>query len=109
MNTLSSYPSTSDTPERLADRASGALHSVRERVVPAASRLASQAEDLAHRSADALLDRGYQVRDRALDIGDRSVRYVRDEPVKSVLIAAAAGAALIAVLALLGSRRHTRF
>ena len=105
MSALPSYSSTTDLPERLADRASGAMHSVRERVMPAASRLASQAEDLAHRSAEALMDRGTQLRDRALDIGDRSVRYARDEPVKTVLIAAAAGAALIAVLALLGSRR----
>jgi ElaB/YqjD/DUF883 family membrane-anchored ribosome-binding protein len=108
MSALPTYSSTTDTAERLADRASGAMHAVRDRVMPAASRLASQAEDLAHRSADALLDRGTQLRDRALDIGDRSVRYARDEPVKTVLIAAAAGAALIAVLALLGSRR-TRF
>ena len=107
MSALPSYSTTTDTPERLADRATDAMHAVRVRVVPTASRLASQAEDLAHRSADALLDRGYQLRDRAADFGDRSVRYVKDEPVKSVLIAAAAGAALIAVLALLGSRRRT--
>ena len=107
MSVLPSYSTTTDTPERLADRATDAMHAVAHRVVPTASRLASQAEDLAHRSADALLDRGYQLRDRAADFGDRSVRYVKDEPVKSVLIAAAAGAALIAVLALLGSRRRT--
>ena len=98
MSVLPSYSTTTDTPERLADRATDAMHAVRDRVVPTASRLASQAEDLAHRSADALLDRGYQLRDRAADFGDRSVRYVKDEPVKSVLIA---------VLALLGSRRRT--
>jgi ElaB/YqjD/DUF883 family membrane-anchored ribosome-binding protein len=103
MSAMPSYPSTTDTPERLADRATDAMHAVRDRT----GRLATQAEDLAHRSAEALLDRSYQLRDRAVDFGDRGVRYVRDEPVKSVLIAAAAGAALIAVLALLGSRRGT--
>jgi len=107
MSEVPSYPSTLDTPERLAERASNAMNAVRDRVVPTASRLASQAEDLAQRSADALLDRGYQLRNRAVDFGDRSVRYVKDEPIKSVLIAAAAGGALIAVLALLGSRRRT--
>jgi ElaB/YqjD/DUF883 family membrane-anchored ribosome-binding protein len=103
MSALPSYSSTTDTPERLADRAAGAMQGMRDRT----SRIASQAEDLAHRSAEALMDRGYQLRDRAVDFGDRGVRYVRDEPIKSVLIAAAAGAALIAVLALLGSRRRT--
>ena len=107
MSEVPSYPSTLETPERLAERASNAMNAVRDRVVPTASRLASQAEDLAQRSADALLDRGYQLRNRAVDFGDRSVRYVKDEPIKSVLIAAAVGGALIAVLALLGSRRRT--
>ena len=103
MSALPSYPSTTDTPERLADRATEAMYAMRDRT----SRLATQAEDLAQRGADALRERSYQLRDRAVDFGDRGVAYVRDEPIKSVLIAAAAGAALIAVLALLGSRRRT--
>jgi ElaB/YqjD/DUF883 family membrane-anchored ribosome-binding protein len=38
------------------------------------------------------------VKDKVAQAGDRSVGYIRDEPVKSVLIAAAAGAALAALI-----------
>jgi len=50
-------------------------------------------------------DSASQVRERATGIGDMTVRYVRDEPVKSVLIAAATGAALVALVSLINSRR----
>jgi ElaB/YqjD/DUF883 family membrane-anchored ribosome-binding protein len=46
-----------------------------------------------------------QMRARAFDAGDRTQRYVRDEPLKSMLLATAAGA-LIAGLAMLASRRR---
>jgi ElaB/YqjD/DUF883 family membrane-anchored ribosome-binding protein len=40
-------------------------------------------------------------RDQASRAGDRTVGYIRDEPVKSVLIAAAAGAGIAALFGLL--------
>jgi ElaB/YqjD/DUF883 family membrane-anchored ribosome-binding protein len=46
------------------------------------------------------------LRDEAHAVGDRTVGYVRDEPMKSVLVAALAGAALAAVLMALRHRRH---
>ncbi len=94
--------------DHLADSANQAVNGVRERVVPAAVRLANQAEDLAHRGVDAVRERTQQIRDRALDASDRGVRYVQEEPVKAVLIAAAAGAALMAVAQFLSHRRSDR-
>jgi ElaB/YqjD/DUF883 family membrane-anchored ribosome-binding protein len=41
------------------------------------------------------------VRDQALRVSDDTRNYIRDEPVKAVLIAAAAGAVLMALLGLL--------
>jgi len=46
------------------------------------------------------------VRERAHTIGDATTRYVREEPVKAVLIAAATGAALMALLSLVNSARR---
>jgi ElaB/YqjD/DUF883 family membrane-anchored ribosome-binding protein len=93
-----------DSVEHLADGAEQALHQVRERVAPSAARWASQAEELAHRSVSAVRAGSDQLRQRATAAGDRGVQFVKDEPVKAVLIAAAAGA-LLALL--LGSRSRS--
>lgn len=68
--------------------------------------LAEQAESFARRSAEALLDGSHQVREKALVASDRTIAYIRDEPVKAVLIAAAAGAAMVALANLLSRSRH---
>jgi ElaB/YqjD/DUF883 family membrane-anchored ribosome-binding protein len=65
----------------------------------------SQAGDLAQHSVDALRDGARQLRLQARRARRESVAYIQDEPVKAVLIAAAAGAALVALLALLGRPR----
>lgn len=59
-----------------------------------AGRWAEQAREAARQSVQALRERADHVRSQAVDMGDRTVRYVRDEPIKSMLFAAAAGAAL---------------
>lgn len=84
--------------EQFADGAERALHDVRERVAPSAVRWATQAEDLAHRGVSKVRESGELVRDRAVAYGERGVQYVKDEPVKAVLIAAAAGALLATLL-----------
>lgn len=53
---------------------------------------------MAHRAVEAVRDSTHQLHDQASHAGDRVVRYIRREPVKSVLIAAAAGAALMALV-----------
>jgi ElaB/YqjD/DUF883 family membrane-anchored ribosome-binding protein len=93
-----------DSVEHFADGAEQALHSVRERVAPSAVRWATQAEELAHRGVSAVRDQSEHLRDRARVASDRGLQYVKDEPVKAVLIAAAAGA-LLALL--LGSRSRS--
>ena len=52
-------------------------------------------------------DSGQHLRDRAQHAGDSGLRYVRGEPVKSLLMAAAVGAGLMALLGLVArSRSH---
>ncbi len=65
---------------------------------PALSRIANDAELLRQRSASALRTASFQVRESASRAGDSTVAYIRDEPVKSVLIAAAIGAASMVLL-----------
>ena len=88
------------------DHVESAIHTARANVQPAIARIASQAETLARKSLDAVKDGAYHVRARAQNLGDVTVRYVKDEPVKAVLIAAATGAALMALLSLVNSARR---
>lgn len=88
--------------ERLSDK----VEDARSHAAPLLDRLTTQAEMAARRSVEAVRDTSAQLRERALHASDTTVGYVRNEPVKSMLIAAAAGAALMALIGLLGRSRH---
>lgn len=92
--------------ERLHDSETGhdsVLHRASER----AAQLRESARDLVRRGSDTVLDKASAVRDSALHVGDRTRGYVRDEPMKSMLMAAAVGAGVaVAVVLLLSSSRH---
>lgn len=98
------------TPSEQADGLTTLANGVQNlhgRASPLLDRASEQAIALARRGADAVRDTSEHLRDRALRASDGAVSYVRDEPVKSMLIAAAAGAALMALAGLLTrSRRH---
>lgn len=66
-----------------------------------ATRMTEQASKLAHRGVDALNDASHQVRDRVLQASDNTVNYIRAEPVKAALMAAATGAALMGLVCLM--------
>lgn len=80
----------------------GTVQDMRQQVTPMINRATAQASALAQRGMDAVRDTSQQVRERALRVGDGTVGYIRDEPVKSVLIAAATGAVLVALVSLMG-------
>lgn len=84
------------TTQRLVDQAA-----------PLLDRASEQASALAQRGVDAWRDGSQHLRDASFRARDSTLDYIKDEPVKSVLIAAAAGAALVALVGLLG-RRSTR-
>lgn len=102
IRTTSTSPSVSQAVagsiDQIANGAEHAIESVRERVGPSAARLVSHAEDLAHRGYDAVREKTEHLRDRAAVVTERSTQYVKDEPVKAVLMAAAAGALLMALV-----------
>lgn len=78
-----------------ADAASNALH----RAGDQAAALAQRGADTLHRSSDALQSRARHYRHEA-------TAYIHREPAKSMLIAAATGATLMALLALMTRMRN---
>jgi ElaB/YqjD/DUF883 family membrane-anchored ribosome-binding protein len=70
-----------------------------QRALAEAGELAREGIHKAQRASQAL-------RDQCSQAGDRTVGYIREEPVKSVLIAAAVGAGVAALIGWLGSRRR---
>ena len=89
------------------DSLSSSVHDVRDRVAPVLNRSSEQLAALAQRGVDVVRDSSQQLKDKALRASDTTVGYIKDEPVKAMLIAAATGAALMALIGLLSrSRSH---
>jgi ElaB/YqjD/DUF883 family membrane-anchored ribosome-binding protein len=65
-----------------------------------------QATELAQRVVEAVRESSQQLQDKAARASDVTVKYVRDEPVKSLLIAAATSAALMALVNLMIRSRN---
>ena len=94
--------STQRAANNALDGLAGTVQDVRQQVTPMINRATEQASALAQRGMDAVRDTSQQVRERAVRVSDGTVGYIRDEPVKSVLIAAATGAVLMALVGLMG-------
>lgn len=89
-----------------ADTLSSKIEDVRNQAAPLMNRVSAQAEAAAKRGIEVVRDSSQQLRERALRAGDQTVAYVKDEPVKSMLIAAATGAALMGLISLMGRSRN---
>ena len=61
--------------------------------------------DMAHRGMDSVREKSHQLRVKADLASENTVNFIRQEPVKSVLIAAATGAALVALVKLVSRSR----
>ena len=74
----------------------------------------TQTADEAIRSTQRLAQRGVNgvratsqhLREKTRDAADGTVQYIKDEPVKAMLIAAATGAALMALVSLISRSGH---
>jgi ElaB/YqjD/DUF883 family membrane-anchored ribosome-binding protein len=93
--------------------ADGALDSLQEKAGHLAaatpgtlSRVAAQIDGLTRRGVERARSATEIAKDQAARAGDRTVVYIREEPVKSVLIAAAAGAAIAALVGLVARSRR---
>ena len=94
------------TVENVADSLSSKIQDVRDQAAPLINRVSAQAEAAARRGIDAVRDSSAQLREKAQKATDTTVAYVKDEPVKSMLIAAATGAVLMGLVSLMGRSRN---
>lgn len=91
---------TKDSANALAEQAA---HSA-DNAVKSSKRVANDImADLSH----SVRDTSQHLQDSALRASQNTVKFIKDEPVKSILIAAATGAALMALVGLM-SRSHAR-
>ncbi|MCK9215646.1 MAG: hypothetical protein M0P52_14535 [Rhodoferax sp.] len=74
----------------------------------AAEQAIQATQHLANNAMESVLDTSHQLRLKARHASESTVSYIKHEPVKSILIAAAAGAALMVLISLLSSSRGRR-
>lgn len=79
---------------------------MRQHVLPQARRLASEAETATRQGLESLRESSHELRLRANAAGEAGLRYLRDEPLKPVIIAAVAAGALMALAQWLARRNH---
>ena len=99
--------STVDTPLPTATRvgtrpATSGAAPVEERIEAASAHAAGDARASAQVVKEAVRDTSQQLRERAVQAQDMTVAYVKDEPIKAMLIAAATGALLMGLITMLG-------
>ena len=76
----------------------------RDQAAPTLNRLTDRATDAARDGADWVRDRSGRVRGIAARASDRTATYVRDEPLRSALMAVAAGTVIYALMRMLRGR-----
>jgi ElaB/YqjD/DUF883 family membrane-anchored ribosome-binding protein len=104
--TDSAARSTQQAVDQAADSATNKIEDLRNQAAPLIDRVSAQAEAAARRGIEAMRGSSQQLRDKAARATDSTVAYVKDEPVKAMLIAAATGAALMALVSLMGRSRN---
>lgn len=88
------------------DKAEAGVKRAKEEIDPVIDDLAARAQEFASRSISYAAETSERARRQFNDAADATCRYVSDQPAKSMLLAAAAGAAL--ATALMMSRRSDR-
>jgi len=97
--------STQRATDQAFDALSNKVDDLRSQAGPMINRMSAKAEDAAKRGMEVMRDTTQQLREKAQVAGDSTVAYVKDEPVKSMLIAAATGAVLMGLISLMGRSR----
>ncbi len=97
--------STQRAADETLDRLSDKVEEARSQSGALLNKVTSQAEAAARRGMDAVRDSSQQLRDRAMQVSDSTVAYVKDEPIKAMLIAAATGALLMGLITMMARSR----
>jgi ElaB/YqjD/DUF883 family membrane-anchored ribosome-binding protein len=88
------------------DLASDTLERMSDGVTEIRNEAGAMADRVVRKTKASARDVAEELRGTAQRASDSMAQYVRDEPVKSVLIASVAGAAIVAVASLLGGSRR---
>ena len=80
--------------------------SLADQAVQSADQAIKSSRRVANDALDSVRDTSRQLRDTARHASDSTVDYIRDDPVKAILIAAATGAALMALVSLVSHSRE---
>lgn len=88
------------------DSAVDGLSSAYGEAKPLLSRMNQRAREMAHDGYDSARERAAALRERSQQAVESTRGYVQDEPIKSLLIAAAVGAAVIALVEVVRIRRN---
>ena len=83
-----------------------AMDTLRHQAGPLAESATNEVASLTQRGLKSVRDGSHQLRLQAEHVSEGTVSYIRHEPMKSVLIAAATGAALMALISLTSHSRH---
>jgi ElaB/YqjD/DUF883 family membrane-anchored ribosome-binding protein len=92
------------TSTKYLDQANGLV----DQAAHSAQHAVKSTKRVANEAVDGVVDASLQLREKALQVSHNTVNYVRDEPVKSLLIAAATGAALMAMFSFMSHSRERR-
>lgn len=99
--------STQQVTNQALETLAGSVQDARKQVSPLLNRASEQASALAQRGLEAVRSGTQQVRQTALQATDTTAGYIKNDPIKAVLIAAATGVALMALVSLISrSRSH---
>lgn len=89
------------------DGLSDSVQDLRQQAGPVLHNAGEKVSALLQSGVDSVRDTSHQMRESALRASDSTKKYIQEDPVKAILIAAATGAALMALIGLM-SRSHSR-
>jgi ElaB/YqjD/DUF883 family membrane-anchored ribosome-binding protein len=95
------------TVDNALDSLSNKVEDIRSQATPLIDRISAEATAAAKRGIDAVRDTSQQLRNQAARASDSTVAYVKQEPVKAVLFAAATGALLMSLVSLMRRPRQS--
>ena len=101
----SAIKSTQGLTNKAFDGLAQSVQDLKQHASPFLNRTAAQVNHLEEQGAEIAHARAQQLRAQAVHASDTALNYVKTEPVRSVLIAAATGAALMALLSLFSRAR----
>ena len=101
----SAIKSTQRVTNDALDSLAGTVQDIRHQTAPMLERVSEQASALAQRGVDGVRDASHQLQERFQSASNGTVNYIKEEPLKSILIAAATGAALMAMVSLVSHSR----